>query len=326
MTEKCFDLLRLLADGKFHSGQKIGSIMGISRAAVWKHIQCLETLGLEVHAVSGRGYRLARPLELLDDETIRVQLSAQSKALLSRLEIHHELSSTNSYLMQLAAAGSPGGFACLTEQQSAGRGRRGRQWFSPFGSNIYLSLLWRFQDGASRLGGLSLAIAVAVMRGLSAVGFTEGGLKWPNDILVDDKKLAGILVEVAGESNGPCYAVIGIGVNVDMPGPDNGFIDQSWTDLRRSGVSAGRNEIAGHVLNEILQAIPEYQEYGLDAFRDEWQRWDLVTGKTVRIIHGDTVNYGVARGIDERGLLLLQDENGVHHYASGEVSIRAVSE
>jgi len=326
MTDKCFDLITLLADGKFHSGQTIGNEMGISRAAVWKQIQCIEALGLDVHAVSGRGYRLARPLELLEEKVIRAQLDPESTQLLSRLEIHQQLVSSNTYLMQQAVGGSPSGFACFVEQQLAGRGRRGREWFSPYGSNLYLSLLWRFQDGASRLGGLSLAVAVAVMRALEAVGLTTGGLKWPNDILVENKKLAGILVEVAGESNGPCYAVIGIGLNVDMPEPETMVIDQAWTDLRQSGVRAGRNVVAGHLLNELVKAIPQYKESGLDGFHEEWDRWDRCAGKTVRITHGNEVHYGVARGIDERGLLLLKDEAGLHHYASGEVSLRTVAE
>lgn len=325
MTDKCFDLIALLSDGKFHSGQKIGAAMGISRASVWKQIRCLNDLGLEVFAVSGRGYRLAKPLELLNEARIRGHLQAGKANLLPKLELHQQLLSTNSYLMQQAVEGAASGTACLAEQQLAGRGRRGREWISPFGSNIYLSLLWRFNDGASRLGGLSLAVAVAVMRALSAAGLNGGGVKWPNDILVDNHKLAGILVEVAGESNGPCFAVMGIGVNVDMPSRHDAKIDQAWTDLRSAGVNTGRNELAALLLNELLSSLPLYQEEGLDAFRAAWQHWDLTEGKTVRITHGDEAHYGVARGIDERGLLLLQDESGLHRYASGEVSLRTMA-
>jgi len=326
MSDKCFKLIALLADGNFHSGQKIGAGMGISRAAVWKLIQCLMPLGLEVHAVCGRGYRLAKPLQLFDEKIIREQLDVQSSELLARLELHHQLDSSNTYLMQQALGGAPGGFACFTESQQAGRGRRGRDWFSPFGSNIYLSLLWRFQDGASRLGGLSLAVAVAVMRALESIGLESGGLKWPNDILVDKKKLAGILVEVAGESNGPCHAVIGVGLNFDMPEPATLAISQEWTDLYRSGVEADRNVVAGKLLHELLIAIPQYQKWGLEAFRGEWTHWDLTAGKLVKISHGNESLYGVAQGIDERGLLILQNETGLHRFASGEVSLRPVNE
>jgi BirA family biotin operon repressor/biotin-[acetyl-CoA-carboxylase] ligase len=326
MSDKCFDLVALLADGQFHSGEKIGAAMGMSRAAVWKLVQSLASLGLDVHAVSGRGYRLAQPLELLTEESIRQQLSEHSSALLTRLEIHQVLESSNSYLMQQAMGGSPSGVACFTEYQQAGRGRRGREWLSPYGSNIYLSLLWRFQDGASRLGGLSLAVAVAVMQSLESLGLDSGGLKWPNDIIVKGKKLAGILVDVAGESNGPCHAVIGIGINFDMPEKLGETISQPWTDLRHCGIKASRNEVAGKLLHELLLTIPKYQADGLERFRSAWQRWDLSAGKTVRISHGDESHYGVARGIDERGLLLLQDETGIHRYASGEVSLRAVDE
>jgi len=325
MSDKRFALIELLADGHFHSGEKIGLAMATSRASVWKLMQLLPALGLDVHAVSGRGYRLAQPLELLHQDRIRLELDEQSNALLSRLEVHHILDSSNSYLMQRALGGYPGGTACFTEYQVAGRGRRGREWLSPYGSNVYLSLLWRFQDGASRLGGLSLAVAVAVMRALDALGLHHAGLKWPNDILVEGKKLAGILVEVAGESNGPCHAVIGIGLNYAMPELTGETISQPWTDLRRCGIGAGRNKVAGRLLHELLLALPQYQAGGLEAFRSEWLRWDLTSGKTVCIAQGDDLHYGVARGIDERGLLRLENERGIRCYASGEVSLRTVS-
>ena len=322
MYDRYSSLISLLSDGAFHSGELLGDALGISRAAVWKLVKGLEAMGFEVHAVSGRGYRLAKSLEMLDEKKILSQLNDVSRDLLVRLEVQQVIDSTNTYLMQKAVNGSPGGFACLAEYQLSGRGRRGRQWVSPYGSNIYLSLLWRFQEGASRLGGLSLAVAVAVMRALTECGLGVGGLKWPNDILVNGKKLAGVLVEVAGESNGPCYAVIGIGINFDMPQNANSRIDQPWTDLRLCGITEERNVVAGKVLHHLLLAIPQYLRGGLDAFREEWRKWDLITGKSVVIMQGEEKRYGVARGIDDRGLLLVEDEQGMHKFSSGEVSLR----
>jgi BirA family biotin operon repressor/biotin-[acetyl-CoA-carboxylase] ligase len=172
---------------------------------------------------------------------------------------------------------------------------------------------------------LSLAVAVALMRALQSLGLKNAGIKWPNDILVAEHKLAGILVEVGGESNGPCHAVIGIGLNYAMPDSLSDGISQRWTDLRRCGINTGRNRVAGRVLHELLLAIPQYHEEGLEAFRDEWQQLDLMAGKAVRIVHGDDFHDGISHGVDEHGLLLIEDEKGIHHYASGEVSLRAVS-
>lgn len=324
MPDTLSSLIALLSDGAFHSGERLGKTLGISRAAVWKLVKGLEALGLEVYAVSGKGYRLAKPIELLDQDKILAELDAESRALLDRFEVHNALDSTNAYLVQRAVTGSLGGFACVAEYQQKGRGRRGRQWVSPFGSNIYLSLLWRFQEGAGRLGGLSLAVAVALMRALTELGLHNAGLKWPNDILVNQKKLAGILLEVAGESNGPCYAVIGLGINFDMPEGVTETIKQPWTDLRSCGFNGGRNVVAGRVLHHLLLAIPQYMHSGLDGFRKEWQKWDLTTNQSVVILQGEDKRYGVARGIDERGLLLVEDEQGIHSFSSGEVSLRSV--
>jgi BirA family biotin operon repressor/biotin-[acetyl-CoA-carboxylase] ligase len=324
MNERATSLISLLVDGHFHSGEELGKSLGISRAAVWKLVKGIEPMGLEVHAVSGKGYRLAKPLELLDDEAIIGQLDEISRPLLTRIELLQVVDSTNAFLVQNALNGSPGGVACFAEYQERGRGRRGRQWTSPYGSNIYLSLLWRFQEGAGRLGGLSLAVAVAVMRALVECGLRSAGVKWPNDILVNNRKLAGILLEVAGESNGPCYAVIGLGVNFDMPEMAADTIEQPWTDLRSSGVSLGRNVVAGRILHHLLLAIPQYLQSGLDAFREEWRRWDLMTDQSVVILQGEEKRYGVARGIDTRGLLLLENEEGIKRFSSGEVSLRSV--
>jgi BirA family biotin operon repressor/biotin-[acetyl-CoA-carboxylase] ligase len=325
MSDHSVALISLLSDGAFHSGEKLGKELGVSRAAIWKVMHGLESLGLEVHAVSGKGYRLSQPLELLNETKILEQLGPESHALLTRLELKQVIDSTNAYLVKSAASGNPGGIACFAEFQRSGRGRRGRQWASPYGRNLYLSLLWRFQEGAGRLGGLSLAVAVALMRALTECGLRGAGLKWPNDILVDNRKLAGILLELAGESNGPCYGVIGLGINFDMPDSASVGIDQPWTDLRHCGVSAERNVVAGRILHHLLLAIPQYLAGGLDAFREEWNRWDLMTDQSVEIRLGEEKRYGVARGIDDRGLLLVQDEHGLKHYSSGEVSLRVAA-
>lgn len=322
MSSRKYQLIEQLADGRFHSGEALGKALGVSRAAIWKMIPVLQELGLEVQAVSGRGYRLAVPFEPLERQALLAELTAESRPLLAGLELLHEVDSTNSHLMQ-AAASYPSASACLAEYQSAGRGRRGRRWLSPYGSNLYLSLLWRFQDGTSRLAGLSLAVAVALMRMLVEAGLQEVGIKWPNDILLQGKKLAGTLLDVAGEANGPCYVVIGIGINGRMSAQQAAEIDQPWSDLWRSGIDYRRNRLAGRLLHHLLLSLESYQQAGLEAFRREWQQWDLTHDREVAIHQGERVVTGIARGIDEAGLLRVEHQGAVHHYASGEVSLRA---
>jgi len=322
MSSRFYSLIAQLADGRFHSGEMLGQALGISRAAIWKMIPKLEQLGLEVYAVSGKGYRLAAPFEPLDKAAILDRLSPESRKHLAELEVLRELDSTNRYLLQAASGGIASGSVCLAEYQYGGRGRRGRNWASPYGGNIYLSLLWRFTDGTARLGGLSLAVAVALMRLLQEFGVADAGIKWPNDILVEGKKLAGILLDVAGESNGPCHVVIGIGMNFHMSKKQAEGIGQPWIDLHQLGLSQGRNDITGRLIHQLLLALDTYQVEGLAAFIDEWRNWDLARDNLITIRHGDEGKQGVARGVDEQGLLLVEHSDGIRCYASGEVSMR----
>lgn len=322
ISHRFYSLIHLLSDGKFHSGQELGKILGVSRAAVWKMLSRLEPLGLEIHAVSGRGYRLANSFEPLDRDLIIEQLGSDTRPYLKDLDILDETDSTSGVLLQSAQQGIPSGSVCLAEFQHGGRGRRGRQWRSPYGANIYLSLLWRFQEGAAQLGGLSLAIGVALMRTLYELHVEGAGIKWPNDILIDGRKLAGILIDVAGESAGPCHVVIGVGMNYHMPESAGEQIEQPWTDLWQQGTHAGRNRTVGRLLHHIFNTVKLYETAGLEAFLDEWKQWDVTRDQTVTIYQGEKRIDGVARGIDEHGLLCLQQEDGIHTYASGEVSLR----
>ena len=229
-TEKHQKILNLLADGEFHSGTELSAALAVSRAAVWKYLHSLSELGLEINAVSGKGYRLEKALELLSAQQIKESLSLKTLSLLSKLEIHPQIQSTNTYLAECAKT-VQSGRVCFAESQTAGRGRRGRQWVSPFGSNLYLSILWQFDNGFAAISGLSLAIGVAVVRALSEIGINEIGLKWPNDIYWQHKKLGGILIEVSGESSGECHAIIGLGLNLYLPEKETTGITQPWTDF-----------------------------------------------------------------------------------------------
>ncbi|MDO9140697.1 MAG: bifunctional biotin--[acetyl-CoA-carboxylase] ligase/biotin operon repressor BirA [Methylobacter sp.] len=323
ISDKQKQLLSLLSDGAFHSGTQLATTLGISRSAVWKQLNGLGQWGIHHAAVSGKGYRLDKPLELLAVAAINAALNPQTGDLISALDIHHQIDSTNRYLVEAAQHNAPSGSVCFAEYQTAGKGRRGRQWVSPYGSNIYLSILWRFQQGPASISGLSLAIGVAVIRALRQHQINGIGLKWPNDIYHQGKKLGGILVEVSGESDGPCSAVIGLGLNLFMPETDAENITQAWTDLSKitGHKQLSRNALAGILLNHLLSVIAEYERGGIQAYLDEWRGYDCLNGNAATLFIGQQQFEGIVRGIDDNGMLLLERTDGnVQTFASGEVS------
>lgn len=320
-------LLDTLSDGEFHSGEALGVALGVSRMAIWKHIRALRELGVQIDVVRGKGYRLPASIELLDGSAISAAISPSVADHMGSVHVFHELDSTNNWLREQSLAGAPSGTVCLAEMQQAGRGRRGRHWVSPFAANLYLSLLWRSAAGAAALGGLSLVTGIAVLRCLRAQGVETAGLKWPNDILAGDSKLAGILIDVVGESSGPCAVILGVGVNVCMPPTAGEDIDQRWTDLQRlSGADAlSRNQLAVDLLEQLLPAVAEFEVAGLQPFLEEWRRYDVVAGCQVDLQLLNGVVSGTACGIDDGGALLVDTVKGRQRFVSGEVSVRIAS-
>ncbi len=299
--------------------------LGISRAAIWKQIRHIrEQLDLDLFAVRGRGYRLAQPLDLLDENLITSSIPPKSRQLLSRLEIHHRIKSTNSYLMALGAEGVDSGCVALAEQQYSGRGRRGRQWISPYGSNIYISILWRYTLAPAELTGLSLAVGIGVMRSLEALGVNGVGLKWPNDLLCDGRKLAGLLLEVTGEQTGPSCVVLGLGLNTLLTKAQGADIDQPWIDLIQipGGGGISRNELVAVLLGNLLEVMAGFEQEGLAPFTAEWQRHDLYHGKAVVLRMGTRHIEGIHSGIDSSGALRLEENGEIKIYHGGEVSLR----
>jgi BirA family biotin operon repressor/biotin-[acetyl-CoA-carboxylase] ligase len=326
ISDKQKKILSLLADGEFHSGTELADALGISRSAIWKQLSGLAELGLQHSAVSGKGYRLDNALELLDVSKINEVVTDQAGALISSFEIHDQIDSTNRYLVERSQNNGLSGSVCFAEYQTAGKGRRGRQWVSPYGSNIYLSILWRFQQGPAAISGLSLAIGVAVIRALKQHQISDIGLKWPNDIYSQGKKLGGILVEVSGETDGPCSAVIGLGLNLFLPETQAEGITQVWTDLSKiTGQSQlSRNQLAGILLNHLLPVIAEYESVGIQAYLDEWRSYDCLSGKSATLFIGQQQFEGIVQGIDDNGMLLIKRPDGnVQTFASGEVSFNS---
>lgn len=319
-------LLGLLADGCFHSGQELAAVTAVSRTAVWKHVRALRRRGLDIFAVSGRGYRLARPLDLLDEEAIAARLNKRIAAQIQALRVHLELASTNQYLLEQLPPDAAGGYVCLAEYQSAGRGRHGNRWLSPLGAGLYLSIGWRVDGMPEPLTGLSLAAGVAAVRALNACQVRDVKLKWPNDLVSAGRKLGGILLQVKGEITGPCLWVLGIGLNVSLPGwPDDAF-DQPVIDVARLTTSVpSRNQLAAALINELAGCLAAYPDTGFKPYLNDWQNYDCMSGRQVRLSIGQRSISGQMLGVDSAGALLLSVNGAVQRYASGELSLRALS-
>lgn len=314
----------LLADGQFRGGDELGEALGVSRAAVWKQIQKLQDSGLDIQSVRGKGYRLAYPMEWLNAEQICSQMDERPRLLLTDLDIRALATSTNDVAMSRAAEGVGSGYVCLAEQQTSGRGRRGRPWVSPFGSNLYLSIVWEFHQGAAQLEGLSLATGVAVAKALKWLGVPSVGLKWPNDLLVGGAKLSGILLEMTGDPAGRCQVVLGVGVNHRLPFSVAQTIDQSWARLEDFRPGIGRNLLASVVLSELLKMLDVFSQRGFAAFQNEWQELDVYADQEVVIKTGAADIVGVARGVDRTGGLKLESSGSIQVIKGGEMSLRPV--
>ncbi len=321
-----FELLKILADGNFYSGDELGRALGVGRSAIWQQVQSLRSCGLDIYAVTGRGYRLSAPLELLCESQIADALPLDVRPLVAGIDIHQALDSTNRYLMRPEAQLLPSGSVCLAEYQSAGRGRQGRRWVSSFGANLCFSLVWRFSCGPDALSGLSLAVAVAVAQGLSSLGVAQPGLKWPNDLQINGRKLAGILLEMSGESSGSSRVVIGVGVNLRAASEIDESIDQPWValdELLPEPVS--RNRTAAVLIAAIVEALALFEREGFAPFLPQWQQWDVMAGKQVTLQQAQGVIEGVVHGVDGSGALLIERSGEVCRYMSGDVSLlRAV--
>lgn len=321
ISESAYAITALLADGDFHSGEKLAQRLKITRAAVWKQVKLLESLGLEISSTPGRGYRLAQKIDLLDAAGIRQLLPAECAKSLHALNVLNAVDSTNSWL---SAQSSRYPAVCLAEMQSGGRGRRGRKWVSPYAANLYLSMGWQFDDVPPGFTALGMVAAIASVRALLALRIPGVGIKWPNDLLVNGKKLGGILVDIQGEPPNRIRTVVGIGINVKMPKHAASHIEQPWTDLATlvRDEMPQRNYVAAAVIGELAAALQTFSTRGFGAFVDDWRSMDLTAGKPVQLYHQHQVINGKAAGVDQDGALLMQTETGIRRFVSGDLSLR----
>lgn len=314
------NLLSILADNKFHSGETLGKTLGISRAAISNHIKVFSTLGLDIYSVTGKGYCLAQPLTLLNLDKIKEHSLSSHPA---EIEVLNVIGSTNQYLKDKSIE-LKNGHTCLAEAQTAGRGRHGRKWVSPYAASLYLSMHWSFSGGYSVLGGLSLAIGVAIVDALNQCGIKGIQLKWPNDIYAQGKKLAGVLIEVEGQMGSGCQAIIGVGLNVTLP-KNVEEISQPWIDLTQlSDPLINRNMLAGTLVDELTKSLTLFESNGLESFIAKWRALDVYANQGVKLIIGQQTVSGISRGIDANGAILLETEQGIKAYHGGEISVRPI--
>ena len=318
------DLLGALASGRPVSGAELARHAGVTRAAIWKQIETLRQRGLPVEARVGGGYHLPWPVQLLDETAIRAGLPAAIEKCTGLIEVHWELDSTSSEIQRRLGTGLPDLSFVLAETQTAGRGRRGRSWLSPPGLNLYVSFLKRFDQGFAAMAGLSLAVGVMAMRALDDLGIRTAGLKWPNDVLAGDAKLAGILVELSGEYQGPCAAVIGLGLNLRLPEAVREQASQPVTDLAAlaGGDAPDRNAVAGAMLARLVEGLLDFEREGFAAFIDDYARFDLLLGVPLRVVGPREEFTGIGEGVDARGALRVRTADGLIDIDSAEVSVR----
>ena len=317
-------LLDFLSNGDFHSGEDIASEFNVTRTAIWKQLKKLnEVLPSDIVSVSGKGYRLQEPMNVLNVDKINAGIADLLRTEIHKTEVLLECESTNQYLLDGIEQHLSENYLLFAERQKNGRGRRGRPWISPFASNIYMSLSWGLKLSIAEMSGLSLVVAISVANALKKNGIENVKLKWPNDVYVDGKKISGVLLELRGETNSPCRAVIGIGLNVNMHKSAVKKIDQPWTDMQSIlGVSVDRNKIAASIVNELLVDLKLFEENGFAYFVEQWRVYDMLEGQQIDITGHTMIKNGIARGVDSQGALLVESDNNISPIYSGEVSIR----
>jgi BirA family biotin operon repressor/biotin-[acetyl-CoA-carboxylase] ligase len=315
------DLISLLADGKFHSGEELGQALSLTRSAIWKITKQLTDLGINLHRIKGKGYQIPSGIDLLNNDTILSQVREDTQKQINLLVVS-EVDSTNQYLLE-ARSKLPTGTLLFAEYQSKGRGRQQRKWLSPFGANLYCSLLWKFNKDPSELNGLSLATGVALVNALERCGLRDIQLKWPNDLLWQYKKFAGILIEMTAETNSRTEIVIGVGINVHMP--DIKEINPDWIDVSSIvGRKLDRNLLAAYLIEELIEMVATFETKGFQPFVKPWQSLDAFYDLPVKIITSQSEVSGYAKGITESGEFLLQQDSSkqVLKFLHGDVSLR----
>lgn len=317
MNATLVKIVSILSDGEYHDGTTIGEKLQMTRSAVWKTIKKLESYDIKLDSIKGKGYALLEPLVFLDAKKIKKNLSE-----LVDINVFESVDSTNEYLK--AFKNSKTIKVCVAEQQTEGKGRLNRKWFSPFAKNIYLSCLYPFSKDISELSGLSLVMGLAIVNTLKSIGVDENlFVKWPNDIFYDNKKISGSLIEIQAETHGACHAIIGIGVNVNMLNAEPKSITQEWTSVQKIlNTYTDRNDLCSRLINNLLDYLQRFEKHGLSTFVSEWRSADSLTDKIISVSNVNETIEGRAVGINDQGHLLLELKDGkVRAFSSGDTSV-----
>lgn len=323
-------LLAMLAEGSFYSGEQLAKKLKISRGGIWKLMNSLKALGIDIESVPRQGYRLPRAVDLLDKDAIVAALPAATRQQLERADVLLTVDSTNRFVAELPPP-QPGRVQlCTTEVQNAGRGRRGRSWVAPFGSGVCMSVGWQFAEAPPTFSALSLAVGVAVVKAFERLGIQGVGLKWPNDLQWQGRKLGGILIEMRGESAGPAQVIIGIGINMQMPAAirmqlveREAVMIADVHEIAREHTPT-RNALIGTVVAELFEMLQTFTASGFAPFHDQWLLLDTLANAPVKVISGAQTTLGTARGVELDGTLLVDVDGELRKFVSGEVSLRAV--
>jgi len=321
-------LLAMLANGERYSGEQLAKQLRVTRSAVWKLIRNLRDLGIDVEAVAHQGYQLPRPVQLYDEQAIKAAISEATRTALDRVDVLLTVDSTNRFLIDTAGAAPNHASVCVAEVQTAGRGRRGRSWFAPFGSGVCLSVEWQFEESPPNFSALSLVVGIAIIRTLQRLGCGQAQLKWPNDIVCKNRKLAGILIDMRGEASGPARVIIGIGLNLHMPPEARIKLAEQQavliTDLHdvSEGRPPERNILVGAIVEELIAALRRFGRAGFADFEAEWQNYDALRNAPVRVLSASDTILGIARGVAQDGALLVDVDGQLQRFMSGDVSLR----
>jgi BirA family biotin operon repressor/biotin-[acetyl-CoA-carboxylase] ligase len=318
------------AGDDFVSGQTLCETLGVSRQAVWKNISKLKEAGYDIESVSKRGYRLRQAPDTLFGPDIESRLSMT--CFCQRVECHESIDSTNTRAKQLAETGEPEGTLIVAEEQTAGRGRRGRNWTSPQGVGIFMSLLLRPPLEPVQASGITLVSALAVAQGIRQSCGEKAQIKWPNDIVIHGKKVCGILTETSSEPDYIHYVVVGIGINANTKEFPAEFAEHASSIFLETGTHVDRKELIAAVMNSFTGYYQKYLQTGdLSLLQEEYDRLLINKDRQVKIFHGlvqeatpENIQVGTARGIDRTGALLVETKEGLRTVVSGEVSVRGL--
>ena len=309
--------------GGFVSGQELSELLGVSRTAVWKAIRQLEESGYQIEAVRNKGYRLVSEPDLLTTEAITARLSTEWAG----QEIHSfdEIDSTNNEAKRRAEAGAGHGMLAVSEVQTAGRGRMGRPWSSPAGSGIWMSLLLRPTLSPIQASGLTLVMALAVRESIMAMTGADCGIKWPNDIVSDGKKVCGILTEMSAEPDWINHVVIGVGINVTDDSFPEEIRDRAISVWQICGQTIRRAELIAEILKRFERFYDLYLQNGnMSALLEEYNAALINRGRKVRVLDPAGEYEAVAEGINASGALIVEKDGQRKEIISGEVSVRGV--